>query len=319
MAEKTLGTVVEKKSKLWVPLKDGGVHKSSDEIEHDIDITRKEMDSTLNALSEKFDPGHYIDDVKKMFRYETEEGRENLAEFGKKIVDMVSSNPLSTALIGSGLGLFMYKNTGGRRAELDRDRFEKQSEEQKPSTGEKFQKRAEETSGEIRQRMGQTEEKLEKSVQSARETLQRRARETNEEFQRRVVRARTRASETVSGARQKFIQRVHQTKERGNEAARQTGEQAGALINDVKRFAYNNPLVAGAAALAFGMLAGLLFPATETEKKTIGEKAASLEKDIIQRGKETAQKTVEQGKDVASASAQTATEKIEEKRKESEN
>ena len=116
--------------------------------------------------------------------------------------------------------------------------------------------------------LGQTEEKLENQCNLHGKHC-RGERETNEEFQRRVVRARTRASETVSGARQKFIQRVHQTKERGNEAARQTGEQAGALINDVKRFAYNNPLAAGAAALAFGMLAGLLFPATETEKQLV--------------------------------------------------
>lgn len=244
MAAKT--EVKEEKSAgfKWEPVKDGGKPKDPGEIEHDINSTRYEMDRTMDAIGEKFHPRHVVDEFMDFFKPEAESSREALSDTGRRIGSLVRDNPLPATLIGAGLGLFIIENTGGRQL----------SEEQK----EELMAKGGRISRAMRERISET-------ATGAKETIREKAEGISEEFQKRTKESPETLSKAMSAAGENV-----------NEMGRTLKTQYDQSVEGAKKFAHDNPLGVGLAALAFGMLAGLLIPETVYEKRAVGEKTEEL-------------------------------------------
>lgn len=75
-------------------------HKTPQEIEEEINQTRAEMSHTLDALERKLSPGQLMDEVLSYMR-------SGPGEFAQNLGTSIKQNPLSIALIATGIGWLM--------------------------------------------------------------------------------------------------------------------------------------------------------------------------------------------------------------------
>ncbi len=94
----------------WTPLRSSGEHKNSEEIEHDIDRTRREMDGTMDALSDRFHPKRFIDYFFDMMQSpgSREKTRETMQDIGGRLGESIRDNPFPAMLIGAGAGWIFW-------------------------------------------------------------------------------------------------------------------------------------------------------------------------------------------------------------------
>jgi hypothetical protein len=85
--------------------------RSSSRIKSQIDRTRAEMDSTLNALAEQLNPRHLFDEFLDLFRGGGDEGSEAkrmARKAGFKVVEKIKEHPIPSALAGAGLAYLLF-------------------------------------------------------------------------------------------------------------------------------------------------------------------------------------------------------------------
>lgn len=95
---------------------DGNGHRNSRDIEHDIERTRGEMDSTLDQLTERLRPQHLMDEAYAYFRasagenFSKEELAQRAKEIGSAAVCQIRRHPVPSALIGAGLLWMLFES-----------------------------------------------------------------------------------------------------------------------------------------------------------------------------------------------------------------
>ena len=93
----------------------------ADAIRSDIDQTRRKMDDTMDALGDRLQPRHLIDEVLGYFRGEGSNGEPRLNEMREKVasaansavngvVDTVKKNPLPVLVIGAGIAWLIFES-----------------------------------------------------------------------------------------------------------------------------------------------------------------------------------------------------------------
>lgn len=89
----------------WQPVNSDGGHKSAVEIEHDIEITRHDMDATMDALGDKMHPRHFLDQIFELFQKSDnrEHGQQMMSDIVNKTYVAIQENPVPTMLIGAGV------------------------------------------------------------------------------------------------------------------------------------------------------------------------------------------------------------------------
>lgn len=91
--------------------------RAPEEIAHDIERTRAEMSSTIDAIQSKMTPGQLMDQA---FAY----ARDSLpADFGANLGNAVRQNPVPVALVGIGLAWLMMSGQRGSVGAYSRDRY----------------------------------------------------------------------------------------------------------------------------------------------------------------------------------------------------
>jgi hypothetical protein len=89
-------------------------HRSSREIQRDIDQTRHEMDETLEQLGERLHPRHLLDRVIDYLRSPSTSSRataDRLREAGAVTAHQVKQHPVPVALIGAGLAWWLVESS----------------------------------------------------------------------------------------------------------------------------------------------------------------------------------------------------------------
>src|SRR5687768_11036222 len=98
----------------------------TDALRSDIDVTRRRMDDTIDALGERMQPRHLLDEVLGFFRRHDFNGeKERLTHMREKIshgtdtamhsvVDTVKHNPLPALLIAGGVAWMIYNSRRSR-------------------------------------------------------------------------------------------------------------------------------------------------------------------------------------------------------------
>jgi hypothetical protein len=295
----------------------------SQQARANIDVTRQAMDRTIEAIEGKLTPGQLL--------------MEGLSLLGKggttganKLVELAREHPVPAAVIGVGVGMMIRdsatkKSAGGRTPAAGYAAgygYEGGFPGVTPRTYDEGPGGASRTVHEAKDRVveaAQTaREAVSHTVHDARDTVAHAAHSAKETVGDAAHTAREKVSGAMDGAREKVAAVVDGAREKAaavGESARDTldsvGERGARLrerahvqVRDAKISFWQTldeqPLVVGAAAIAIGLVAGLLIPGTSREDEMVGEKrdemwerAQAKGRDVLQKGKYVAQAAVE--------------------------
>ena len=114
----------------------GSDGRSAEQIKRDIDHTRAEMDRTVDALGERLQPRHLLDDLVAVFRGRSGIDSATLSgagqtakDYGWMVVDKLKQHPVPAALIGAGLTWLLFEGDNpspayaSRNAGVPRDKL----------------------------------------------------------------------------------------------------------------------------------------------------------------------------------------------------
>jgi len=282
-------------------------HNEPEAIRSDIDVTRRRMDDTMDALGDRLQPRHLLDEVLGFLRGNTNDGESRLTRIREKVssscdtamhsvVDSVKQNPMPALVIGAGVAWMIYSS----RKSSDDYGFEDYSSEDAslrydpdthydrpldyPSTtgseaqwgdqeGSKFGQLKEKAAGAT----GQMKEKLSHAGEAAREKLS----HAGEAAREKMNALRGRAGEVTNKMRDSTREVYSRSRQR------------------VATTAEHHPLEVGLVALAAGLMAGLAMRTPNAVNRKLGPTADRLR----DRTREAGSEMIEKGKRVAQAAA----------------
>jgi ElaB/YqjD/DUF883 family membrane-anchored ribosome-binding protein len=274
-------------------------NRSPEEIESDIERTRADFSSTIEAIQQKLTPREMMDHAVD-YALSTKPGA-----FGVNVVNTVRDNPIPIALIGIGVAWLMAANRqstahmGMQRgyarqgasfypdsSEYDAGYYAGGSAE---GSGEGLMRRAasraNETAQELKDRANQVGQRISSSAAGMTERVQQAGQS-----------ARSRLQETAQEAQA----RMNELSERSRMEYYRAKDRVGALIDE-------QPLVVGALGVALGAALGAMLPTTRRENELMGDTRDSL----LDRVKETALEQAETVKQSAQRVAQMAMQEAE--------
>ena len=283
---------------------------SSGEIRSDIRRTRADMDETVDALADRLRPRHLLDDLLDAFRSSGDgaasDMKDRAKQLGSSALSKLKDHPMPAALIGAGIAWLIFEDSSGDGRTVGRDRPGRWRDEDLREHGGSFVDartgrpydgsygRADEQAAgaggdkgsdgtgalrQVRDKAAQVGQHLSDTAGSAAATIA----DATSYFRGQAADG---MSSAYAGARRGARQ--------GYDYGRRRVEQA---LDEY-------PLAATAAALAAGVLTGLLLPGTHREDELMGEQAERLK----EQAKEKGQEVVRRGKDVAEATVGAATE-----------
>ncbi|HEV7298657.1 MAG TPA: DUF3618 domain-containing protein [Tepidisphaeraceae bacterium] len=294
---------------------------SAEAIRRDIDRTRADMDETVDALQDRLKPRHLLDDVLDAFRGSgsSSGGSDSFKDVGSKVLDKLKENPVPAALIGAGITWLLMDNGSSSRGRTRADYTPRKWDVPEYSgsyvdarTGQPYTAEY----GDDASRRG-TGGGASSGPTSTGPGVVDRTKDA-------VGGAASSVAGKASGAMQSAKDRASSLAETASDwmgSARDSAGSAGGAMGDyasgasdqayrgyraskhyVERGIEDYPLAMGAAAMALGMLGGLLLPSTETEDRLMGQRADELK----ERAKDAGQSVLESGKHVAAATASAA-------------
>ena len=275
----------------WEPVKDDGKHKSAEEIEHDIDSTRHQMDTTMDELGYKLHPKHFIDQFLDLFRSGQENAESTLSDIGNQVASVLRENPVPSILIGVGIGMILFRNQiPSKEKHPGGNGKVRGSVEKLRGQGEQAGVAMQEKGAELKEKAFQGMESIKEKGGSVVQQAQERAGEFSEQIRNRS----------------------RQFGENAREQLNQSREQLTTVIRD-------NPVGVAIAALATGVVAGLLFPSTRTEREALGEQSREMGQQVKEQVDKLAEKGAEVGREVTEAASRKMNESVQQQNPKSEN
>jgi ElaB/YqjD/DUF883 family membrane-anchored ribosome-binding protein len=283
-------------------------------IRSDIDTTRRRMDDTMDALGDRLQPRHLLDEFLGYLRGSGDGGESRLKHAGERIghscnhamhsvVDSIKQNPMPAVLIGAGVAWMIYSS---RRDQTQRYDFEDYTASDAarrydpdthydrpldyPPSGDDV--RAWNRQGEPEDRAMQTD-------------LAGKASSVADQAKEKLAHAGEAAREKISGIRE----RAGEVSERMRERTRATYDRARERVIST---ADHHPLEVGLVALAAGLIAGLAIPTPNAINRSLGPSADRLRRrtrdagnEMIQKGKRVAEAAMSAVKEEAEAQGLT--------------
>ncbi|MES2694962.1 MAG: DUF3618 domain-containing protein [Verrucomicrobiota bacterium] len=279
----------------------------TDALRSDIDDTRRRMNETMEALGERMQPRHLLDEALGYFRRHDSKIPEHLTDMREKlstqadsavhaVVDTIKKNPIPALLIGAGIAWMLFNRRRSAREEAEEhnydDHYEETSERLRYDPDAHLDRPLEYPSGgspdasdsawdaQGGSRLDRIKETIGEKTQSARESLS----HAGEVAREKLSAARERAGEL--GAR---------AKERAGELYTRTRDGVAHTVEQ-------RPLETGLVCLAVGVVAGLALPTPGVVNRRLGPTADRLR----DRARESGQEILEKGRRVATAAMSAA-------------
>jgi ElaB/YqjD/DUF883 family membrane-anchored ribosome-binding protein len=251
----------------------------TDAIRSDIEDTRANMSSTVDAIQEKLSPQRLTEQAKDAVRDATvgrvQDMASNVTETAREtsatLMDTIRENPLPAALLGIGVGwLFL----SARRRAAERERW-------RPPYGSGYYDRGYGQYGSSRYGAPQPSQQDNSKVGQMADNVK----------------------DKLSGAGDRAQDMTDTVKERASDMAGQAQWQAQRARGWLERTWDENPLVVAGAALAGGALLGLSIPSTDAERQMMGEASGN----VLQKAADTAQDATQNVSEKAQQSMREAT------------
>jgi len=298
---------------------------NSREIRREIERTRNQMDRNLDALEQKLTPSQLALEAWGLFRGGSTAGASRLWRIARQ-------HPGPAAVIGVGLAWLMTdssKNSGAAGAAGDyrrRDfgpRYEGAygygySGRRGYSDNYASDWEGEDHEGRLRSALHDARDTVsgaagtaKHAVSDAASTAKHAVGDAASTAKDAVVGAASTAKEAVTGAKDRVVDATSAARERASELGGQARERARYQARQAQMGFWQSmeerPLAIGAAALALGVVAGLMVPSTRKEDELMGETRDRL----MERAKEVGEEALEKGKQVATVAVDTLKEEAE--------
>jgi|GEM_PF-1093839 len=269
----------------------------AERLQRDIRHTRAEMSETLDELGHRLSP-HYIKEQVK------DSVRSTAHDAGTNMLDTIKQNPIPSLIAGLSIGWLIAKaGQSDDRDRYDHDRYYRGAYYGPESGGRYYaggdpygyRERYDEHGRSLANRAGDlTDEARDRAAGAAHE-------------------AREWAGDVADSARDVAYDAGHRVQDAAQDAAYQARRYGRRATNWLERTLEDNPLAAGAVALAAGALVGLAVPETEPEHRLMGEasdrvkeQAQHLAEEKLDQVKAVASETLDEAKDGAQKVASTA-------------
>jgi hypothetical protein len=293
---------------------------NSRQIRSEIENTRREMDRNLDALESKLTPTQLAMEAWGLFRGGSTAGASRLWRIAKQ-------HPGPAAVIGVGLAWMLSENTKGSD-----DRAEYRAEYgYRPGyagaygyTGRRgysgyagtagytdyetgYAGDYDEHGGRVSSALHTAGDKVSNAADTAKDAVTGAASTAKDA----VVGAASTAKDAVVGAKDRVAETAGAARERASELSWQARERARYRARQARvgfwETMEERPLALGAAAIALGVVAGLMIPSTRKEDELMGETRDRL----MERAKEVGGEALEKGKQVATVAVDTLKEEAE--------
>jgi hypothetical protein len=293
----------------------------SRQIRNDIESTRREMDRNLDALESKLTPTQLAMEAWGLFRGGSTAGASRLWKLAKQ-------HPGPAAVIGVGLAWMLSENTKGsdERSEYGyrpgyagaygysgRRGYTGYAGTTGYRTGYEtgyagdYDEGNYEGEGRVSSALHTAGDKVSGAAGTAKDAVTGAASTAKDA----VVGAASTAKDAVVGAKDRVAETAGAARERASELSWQARERARYRTRQAKvgfwETMEERPLALGAAAIALGVVAGLMIPATRKEDELMGETRDRL----MERAKEVGGEALEKGKQVAHVAVDTLKEEAE--------
>lgn len=263
-------------------------------IRSDIDATRRRMDDTMDALGDRLQPKHLVDEVLGYFRRENDQGEDRLTQMREKIshsastamhsvVDTVKQNPMPALLIGAGVAWMIYANSR-RETPISADGhyygYDREGDPLRYNPETHYDRPLQYPSGYTANEFG-----LEETAKpgSLKDTIADKAAAAGDQIKDGLAHAGEAAREKASALRARAGEMAARAKAGTREAYDRTRQR-------VVTTADRHPLEVGLVALAAGLIAGLLLPTPNAVNRTVGPVADRLRDRTREAGSEMLQK-----------------------------
>ncbi len=274
-------------------------------LRSDIDVTRRRMDDTIDALGNRMQPRHLIDEMLGYFRRSDNHGNSRLSTMRDKVsqgagtavhavVDTVKQNPVPALLIGAGIAWMIYSSRSGRSDGSNYETIYDSGYDPSADTGEgmrydpdaHFDRPLDYPIGTGGASEADWREQGSSKLAGMKGAIGDKAAAAKE----KLAQAGESAREKLSAARQR-------AGEIGSRMKTRTSEMYSSTRQRVATTADQHPLELGLICLAAGALVGLAAPTPNAVNRRLGPTADRLR----DRARESGQEMLEKGKRVASA------------------
>jgi len=272
-------------------------NRAPEEIENDLERTRAQMSSTIDAIQHKLTPGEMMDQA---FAY----AKNSLpADFGVNLGNAVRDNPVPTALIGLGVAWLMMsgRNSDGR-ARLRRESMRDSVRYTRDPVTE-YDLYETSGSGDV-DSSGNKIKRAASKVTDAAHGVMDKASELGHKISDTASSMTGRARDMTNGARDRMQGTTESAKARAGELTQRSQQQYYRAKDSVSHMIDEQPLLIGALGIAIGTILGAALPATRREDELMGR----TRDDLLDRAKETAKGQAESVKESVKRVAQTAKE-----------
>lgn len=290
---------------------------SSREIRREIERTRSQMDRNLDALEQKLTPSQLALEAWGLFRGGSTAGASRLWRIAKE-------HPGPAAVIGVGLAWLMTdasKNDDSRRdygpryqgayGYSGRRGYSNYAGTAGYTEGSGYAYSSDWETEEHEGRISSALHGAKDRVTDAAGTAKHAVGDAASTAKDAVVGAASTAKDAVAGAKERVVDATAAARERASElkwqAREKTRYQARRAQMGFWQSMEERPLAIGAAALALGVVAGLMVPSTRKEDELMGETRDRL----MERAREVGEEALEKGKQVASVAVDTLKEEAE--------
>jgi hypothetical protein len=279
--------------------------RRTDQIESDIERTRAEVSSTIDAIQSKLTPGQMVDQAVQYMR------GTGPGEFGMNLGESIKQNPIPVALIGLGVAWLMV---GGQRSSSagrnwsDDDYDDWRRESLRASAGPRPEswsdaRTADEDAGD--------EGMLHRAASAASEAGSR-VKETLSDAASSVADRARSVKDTLSGTASEVADRTRERLSGMTRSARRgTGElmhrpQVERMRNRAMGLIDEQPMLLAAVGVAIGAAIGAALPSTRREDQVLG----GMRDELVEGAIDTAREQAETVKASAQRVAQTAREEV---------
>jgi len=303
-------------------------NRRPEEIESDIERTRADFSSTIEAIQNKLTPSELMDQAVD-YALSTTPGA-----FSANLVNSVRDNPIPVALIGVGIAWLM---AAGRKQEtipphmrrqrvtrrafypdaesaydgLPNAQYSSSYESSGSGGGDGMLRRAaaktSETGRDLKDKASEVGQRISGTASEMTGRVQQAGQEARTRLSESAQSAKVRLSETAESTRMRLSESAQAAQARMNEMSERSRMQYYRTKERVGQMVDEQPLVLGALGIALGAAIGAALPTTRRENELMGQ----TRDDLLGRAKETALEQAEVVKQSAQRVAEVAKKEVE--------